>query len=125
MVRPSNETARKTATIAQARTWGKAVPLRDWRTDKSLKTLSSGCPGWAIGAASDVHRMPSRLDSTSHVERTTWRSAEFFDRTRRSSTCWPVDTAEERENLRAVKFRESGESTAPVSTATLPPTPNR
>jgi hypothetical protein len=56
MVRPGYETTRTTATIAQARTWGKAVPLRDWRTDKSLNTPSSGCPGWAISAASDIDR---------------------------------------------------------------------
>jgi hypothetical protein len=56
MVWPINETARKTATMAQAQTWGKAVPLQDWRTDKSVNTPSSAWPGWAISAASDVER---------------------------------------------------------------------
>ena len=64
MVRPSRETARKTATIAQAQTWGNAIPPRDCRMDKSLNTPSSGCPGWAISAASDVDR--GRLGGDDH-----------------------------------------------------------
>ena len=36
MVRPRYETARKTATVAQARTWGKAVRLRFELRDADL-----------------------------------------------------------------------------------------
>ena len=45
------------------------------------ETLSSGYPGWAISAATDVDRDCPLPLILSHVQRGTWRSAEYFDHT--------------------------------------------